>query len=131
MQGVEEQLRALASKGKDLSLDRRARAQQEALQMVSALRLSCDVCAFGGSGVRQNGVAGFSRGCHAVAILLIIFAHRAILFTWPSNVWCFEKQELDGYIAADCPLCGYVMIQSLSLSLITDTDAEEAKAWAI
>jgi hypothetical protein len=37
VQGVEEQLRALAGKGKDLSLDRRARAQQEALQMVSGL----------------------------------------------------------------------------------------------
>jgi hypothetical protein len=36
VQGVEEQLRALAGKGKDLSLDRRARAQQEALQMVSS-----------------------------------------------------------------------------------------------
>jgi predicted DNA-binding protein (UPF0278 family) len=40
-------------------------------------------------------------------------------------------QELDGYIAADCPLCGYVMIQSLSLPLISDTDVEEMNAWAI
>jgi len=72
VQGVEELLRSLAGKGKDLSLDHRARAQQEALQL-----------------------------------------------------------ELDGYIAADCPLCGYVMIQSLSLPLVSDADAEEAKAWAI
>ena len=61
MQGVEELLRSLAGKGKDLSLDRRAKAQQEALQM-----------------------------------------------------------ELDGYIAADCPLCGYVMVQSLALPLVSD-----------
>ena len=73
VQGVEELLRGLAGRGKDYNnLDRRARAQQEALQL-----------------------------------------------------------ELDGYIAADCPLCGYVMIQSLSLPLISEADAEEAKAWAI
>jgi hypothetical protein len=72
VQGVEELLRSLAGKGKDLSLDRRAKAQQEALQM-----------------------------------------------------------ELDGYIAADCPLCGYVMVQSLALPLVSDADAEEARAWAI
>lgn len=67
-----ELLRSLAGKSKDLSLDQRARAQQEALQL-----------------------------------------------------------ELDGYIAADCPLCGYVMIQSLSLPLVSERDAEEMKAWAI
>ena len=39
--------------------------------------------------------------------------------------------ELDGYIAADCPLCGYVMIRSLSMPLITPEDSEEAKAWAL
>ena len=39
--------------------------------------------------------------------------------------------ELDGYIAADCPLCGYVMIRSLSVPLITPEDSEEAKAWAL
>ncbi len=72
MQGVEELLRGLTSKGKDLSLDHRARAQQEALQL-----------------------------------------------------------ELDGYIAADCPLCGYVMIQSLTLPLVGERDAAEAKLWAI
>ena len=72
VQGVEELLRGLAGRGKDLSFDRRARAQQEALQA-----------------------------------------------------------ELDGYIAADCPLCGFVMIQSLSLPLIAEADAEEAKAWTI
>lgn len=70
--GVEELLRGLAGKSKDLSLDQRARAQQEALQL-----------------------------------------------------------ELDGYIAADCPLCGYVMIQSLSLPLVGEREAEEMKAWAI
>jgi hypothetical protein len=45
------------------------------------------------------------------------------------------QAELDGYIAADCPLCGYVMIRALSLPLInlegSKEDSEEAKAWAL
>lgn len=40
--------------------------------------------------------------------------------------------ELDGYIAADCPLCGFVMIQSLGQSLIGgEEDAAEAKSWEL
>lgn len=39
--------------------------------------------------------------------------------------------ELDGYIAADCPLCGFVMIQSLGQSLISGEDAMEAKSWEL
>jgi vacuolar protein sorting-associated protein 18 len=74
VQGVEELLRGLAGRGKDFSLDRRGRAEQEALQ-----------------------------------------------------------QELDGYIAADCPFCGFAMIQALSQPLIGQqaADIEEAKSWAI
>jgi hypothetical protein len=41
------------------------------------------------------------------------------------------QNELDGYIAADCPLCGYVMISSLSTSLITESDTEEAASWRL
>jgi hypothetical protein len=37
--------------------------------------------------------------------------------------------ELDGYIAADCPLCGFVMIRSLGVSLVAEEDIAEAKSW--
>eukprot|EP00428_Durinskia_dybowskii_P070223 CAMPEP_0170407188 /NCGR_PEP_ID=MMETSP0117_2-20130122/28114_1 /TAXON_ID=400756 /ORGANISM="Durinskia baltica, Strain CSIRO CS-38" /LENGTH=1170 /DNA_ID=CAMNT_0010664419 /DNA_START=122 /DNA_END=3634 /DNA_ORIENTATION=+ len=72
VRGVEELLRGLVYKGKDLNMDRRVRAQQEALQL-----------------------------------------------------------ELDGYIAADCPLCGYMMIQSLSQPLISDSESGEINIWII
>ncbi len=40
--------------------------------------------------------------------------------------------ELDGLIAADCPLCGYAMIRSLSVPLInTDEEIECMKSWAL
>eukprot|EP00605_Chrysophyceae_sp_TOSAG23-4_P000496 GSChrysophyteH1.ASY1.ANO1.556.1 assembled CDS len=38
--------------------------------------------------------------------------------------------ELDGYVAADCPLCGYVMIQSLSMPLVPD-DQPDADPWRL
>jgi len=41
----------------------------------------------------------------------------------------YLQNELDGYIAADCPLCGYVMIRSLSLPLISEDDAADAASW--
>ena len=41
------------------------------------------------------------------------------------------QNELDGYIAADCPLCGYVMIRSLSVPLVTESDNEEAASWRL
>lgn len=41
----------------------------------------------------------------------------------------YLQNELDGYIAADCPLCGYVMIRSLSLPLISEDDAQDAASW--
>jgi len=41
----------------------------------------------------------------------------------------YLQNELDGYIAADCPLCGYVMIRSLSLPLISEDDAKDAASW--
>ncbi len=39
--------------------------------------------------------------------------------------------ELDGYIAADCPLCGFVMIRSLEVSLVApeDGDYHDIKSW--
>ncbi len=43
----------------------------------------------------------------------------------------YLQNELDGYIAADCPLCGYVMIRSLSMPLISSDDALEAKSWEL
>eukprot|EP01036_Dinobryon_divergens_P033721 gene33721-43579_t len=39
--------------------------------------------------------------------------------------------ELDGYIAADCPLCGYVMVQLIGEHLISQDDAAEAKTWEL
>jgi DNA-binding IscR family transcriptional regulator len=45
------------------------------------------------------------------------------------------QAQLDGYIAGDCPLCGYSMVRSVSLSLISSgpgsKDAAEAKAWEL
>ena len=43
------------------------------------------------------------------------------------------QAELDAYIAADCPLCGYAMIRSIGQPLISDStiDREEAKSWIL
>eukprot|EP01038_Epipyxis_sp_PR26KG_P012525 gene12525-16800_t len=41
------------------------------------------------------------------------------------------QTELDGYIAADCPLCGYMMINSINIALIGDNEAVEAKSWEL
>ena len=43
----------------------------------------------------------------------------------------YLQNELDGYVAADCPLCGYLMIASLAQPLITEYDIEEAKSWSL
>lgn len=39
------------------------------------------------------------------------------------------QNEIDGYIAADCPLCGYAMIRSVALPLIGEEDMEEKQSW--
>ena len=42
------------------------------------------------------------------------------------------QQELDGYIGADCPLCGYAMIALIGKSLISDEErANEAVRWTL
>ncbi len=41
------------------------------------------------------------------------------------------QAELDGYVGADCPLCGFATIRSLRVSLITEEDTIESKAWAL
>ena len=41
------------------------------------------------------------------------------------------QQELEGYIAADCPLCGYLMIECLDVPLVRTEDAAEAKTWQL
>ncbi len=41
------------------------------------------------------------------------------------------QAEMDNYVAADCPLCGYAMIQSLSSALIDEEAATEAKTWEL
>lgn len=43
----------------------------------------------------------------------------------------YLQNETDGYIAADCPLCGFVMIRSLSVPLITEEDANEINSWRL
>jgi hypothetical protein len=43
----------------------------------------------------------------------------------------YLQGELDGYIAADCPLCGYAMIHNIGLPLISDKDREEAESWLL
>ena len=41
------------------------------------------------------------------------------------------QSELDAHIAGDCPLCGNIMIHSLSCRLVGEQDAEEAKSWEL
>ena len=44
------------------------------------------------------------------------------------------QNELDGYIAADCPLCGSMMIKQVGLPLIAlenPADAAEAASWEL
>jgi len=43
----------------------------------------------------------------------------------------YLQNELDGYVAADCPLCGYVMIRSLAMPLVSDSDAKDAETWEL
>jgi hypothetical protein len=38
---------------------------------------------------------------------------------------------IDGCIGADCPLCGYVMIQSLSKSLLANETESEIHSWQL
>lgn len=41
------------------------------------------------------------------------------------------QSELDSHIAADCPMCGYLMIESLAIPLITEDDLNEAASWTV
>lgn len=42
------------------------------------------------------------------------------------------QNELDGYVAADCPLCGTYMIRSIGVSLVaSEKDISEAKTWEL
>ena len=41
------------------------------------------------------------------------------------------QAELDSIIAAECPLCGNVMIQSINQPFISKEEEEEAKLWSI
>jgi hypothetical protein len=43
----------------------------------------------------------------------------------------YLQNELDSYVAADCPLCGYVMIRSVAVPLISEEEADEAASWAL
>jgi vacuolar protein sorting-associated protein 18 len=39
------------------------------------------------------------------------------------------RSELDGFVAAECVLCGELMVQSIDKPLVHSDDAEEAKQW--
>jgi hypothetical protein len=39
--------------------------------------------------------------------------------------------EIDGYLAAECPLCGDVMIRSVGEALVTEQEAEQARDWDV
>lgn len=41
------------------------------------------------------------------------------------------QTELDGYIAAECALCGSVIIRNVGQPLILPNDEEEAKSWSL
>ena len=41
------------------------------------------------------------------------------------------QAELDNIIAAECPLCGSVMIQSINKPFISKEEEEEALLWSI
>lgn len=42
------------------------------------------------------------------------------------------QNELDSYVAADCPLCGNYMIRSIGMSLTgSEKEQLEAKTWAL
>jgi ribosomal protein S14 len=43
----------------------------------------------------------------------------------------YLQNELDGYVAADCPLCGYVMIRSLASPLVSESDLVDAQSWEL
>lgn len=47
------------------------------------------------------------------------------------ELWIF-KTELDGYVAAECVLCGDMMVQSVDKPLVTEQEqAEERDQWAL
>ena len=41
------------------------------------------------------------------------------------------QSEIDGIVAAECPLCGSVMIQSINTPFISKEEEEEASMWSI
>jgi hypothetical protein len=42
------------------------------------------------------------------------------------------QAEIDGFLAAECPLCGDFMIRSVNQRLITEEEeAKDAKEWEI
>jgi hypothetical protein len=45
--------------------------------------------------------------------------------------YSYPNVTLDGYIAGDCPLCGFVMLDSLAQSLIDEEASAEAQSWII
>ncbi|CAN0468584.1 unnamed protein product [Laminaria digitata] len=47
-------------------------------------------------------------------------------------LFLFFKTELDGYVAAECVLCGDIMVQSVDKPLVTEAEqAEQSHQWAL
>jgi vacuolar protein sorting-associated protein 18 len=41
------------------------------------------------------------------------------------------QAEIDSYVSADCPLCGYAMINLLMQPLLDESAIDESKQWAL
>ena len=111
----------------------------------------CEYCTEG-IFARQFYLFPCSHGFHSDCLLKRVFSHNHLDATQLATVKSLEDQlrivalrakdndkralaqqeflqnEIDGFIAADCPLCGFVMIRSLSTPLVPD-DSEESTRW--
>jgi hypothetical protein len=79
--------------------------------------------------VKDNDKRALAQQEHLQAGMTVIWC-RWCVFMLIYHILC-SYSELDSIIAADCPLCGTMMIKSLAVPLITAQDAVEAKAWEL
>jgi hypothetical protein len=43
----------------------------------------------------------------------------------------YLQTELDGFVGADCPLCGFAMVRSIGQSLLSSETDEELTSWLL
>lgn len=43
----------------------------------------------------------------------------------------YLQSELDGFVGADCPLCGFAMVRSIGQSLLSSETDEEVTSWML